>query len=77
MTSTLWFQVGSTGEDASRPTSDRSKRIADRYSEAWVRERFGAHGITYEISRWSRSDLYVELLPLLTSRRARLPTNRG
>ena len=46
--------------------------IGDRYSEELIRERFRAHGVPYEIARWSRSDLYVELLPLLTSRRARL-----
>jgi hypothetical protein len=44
----------------------------DRYSEEWVRERFRAHGVEYVVSPWTRSDLYVELLPLLTSRRARL-----
>ena len=37
-----------------------------------MRERFRTHGVTYEVSRWTKSDLYVELLPLLTSRRARL-----
>jgi hypothetical protein len=46
--------------------------IGDRYSEELIRERFRAYGVPYEIARWSRSDLYVELLPLLTSRRARL-----
>jgi hypothetical protein len=46
--------------------------IGDRYSEELIRERFRAHGVPYEVSRWTKSDLYVELLPLLTSRRARL-----
>jgi hypothetical protein len=44
----------------------------DRYSEELIRERFRSHGVDYVVSRWTRSDLYVELLPLLTSRRARL-----
>ncbi len=46
--------------------------FGDRYSEEWVRERFRAHGVEYVVSPWTRSELYVELLPLLTSRRARL-----
>ena len=51
--------------------------IGDRYSEEWVRERFRAHGITYELPSGRSADLYVELLPLLTSRRARLSTYRA
>ncbi len=46
--------------------------VGDRYSEEWVRERFRAHGIAYEVSPWTKSEIYGELLPLLTSRRARL-----
>jgi hypothetical protein len=44
----------------------------DRYSEEWVRERFRAHGVRYEVSRWTKSEIYGEVSPLLTSRRARL-----
>jgi hypothetical protein len=44
----------------------------DRYGEEWVRERFRSHGIAYTVSRWSKSELYGEVSPLLTSRRARL-----
>jgi hypothetical protein len=46
--------------------------IGDRYSEELVRELFRKHGVSYAVSHWTKSDLYVELLPLLTSRRARL-----
>ncbi len=46
--------------------------IGDRYSEEWVRERFRTHGIDYTVSRWTKSEIYGELLPLLASRRARL-----
>jgi hypothetical protein len=46
--------------------------VGDRYSEELIRERFRTHGVRYEVSHWTKSDLYVELLPLLTSRRARL-----
>lgn len=35
----------------------------DRYSGAWVRERFSTHGVTYEPSALSKSDLYRSLLP--------------
>jgi hypothetical protein len=46
--------------------------VGDRYSEELVRELFRKQGVSYEVSRWTKSDLFVELLPLLTSRRARL-----
>ena len=44
----------------------------DRYSEEFARELFRKHGVDYSVSPWSRSDLFVETLPMLTSRRARL-----
>lgn len=46
--------------------------IGDRYSEELVRELFRNQGVEYTVSKLTRSDLYVELLLLLTSRRARL-----
>lgn len=44
----------------------------DRYAGEWPREAFQEHGITYEPSEKSRSELYVDLLPLLNSGRADL-----
>jgi terminase large subunit-like protein len=56
-----------------------SYRIAevngDRYGGEWPRERFRAAGITYKPSERSRSEIYVELLPLLNSRRSVLLDN--
>lgn len=44
----------------------------DRYSQEWVVQAFGRHGIRYEHSEHDRSALYGNMLPLLTSARARL-----
>jgi hypothetical protein len=44
----------------------------DRYGGEWPRERFQVHGIRYEVSEKTKSDLYIELLPLLNSRRVEL-----
>jgi hypothetical protein len=44
----------------------------DRYGAAWVRDRFAAHGVTYEPSERSKSEIYRELLPILNSERCRL-----
>ena len=44
----------------------------DRYSEEFVREHFQTHGVHYTVSDRTKSDLYVEMLPLLTSGRAQL-----
>ena len=49
----------------------------DRYGGEWPRERFRAAGITYKPSERSRSEIYVELLPLLNSRRVYCSTIRG
>lgn len=42
----------------------------DKYAGEWVVEGFRKHGITYEHSEKTKSELYVEALPLLTARRA-------
>lgn len=42
----------------------------DRYAGEWPREQFRKHGINYDISERSRSDLYREMLPILNSGRA-------
>jgi hypothetical protein len=44
----------------------------DRYGGEWPRERFQVHGVRYEVSEKAKSDLYIELLPLLNSRRTEL-----
>ena len=50
--------------------------MGDRYSEELIRERFRKQGVEYTVSKLTRSDLFVELLPLLTSQRARLLDDR-
>jgi hypothetical protein len=55
----------------------RVREVAgDRYSEELVRELFRKQGVEYTVSKLTRSDLFVELLPLLTSQRARLLDDR-
>src|SRR5438552_18384452 len=44
----------------------------DRYGADWVRERFKEHGITYRPSNLTRSEIYLELLPLLNSSKLEL-----
>lgn len=44
----------------------------DRYGGEWPRERFRTHGIAYEPSDRTRSELYGELLPILNAGRAEL-----
>jgi hypothetical protein len=45
---------------------------SDRYAGGWPVEAFGAHGIRVEQSAKPKSDLYLDLLPLLNSRRIEL-----
>jgi len=40
----------------------------DRYGGEWPRDRFKAHGITYEMAAKPKSDLYRDLLPAINSR---------
>jgi hypothetical protein len=40
----------------------------DRYAGEWVREQFQRHGLTYLHSEQSKSELYLEALPLFTTR---------
>lgn len=44
----------------------------DAYAGEWPRERFRAHGIEYEKSELSKSQIYGEFLPVLNSQRCRL-----
>ena len=41
--------------------------IGDRYAGEWVAEAFRNKGIHYRPSEKSKSDIYVDLLPLLNS----------
>ena len=47
----------------------------DRYAGEWPREQFRKHGINYIPSDKSKSDLYVDSLPLINSRAADLLDN--
>ena len=44
----------------------------DKYAGEWPIERFQHHGITYEVAEKSKSQYYVEFLPLLMSGRVEL-----
>jgi hypothetical protein len=44
----------------------------DRYAGEWPRERFAAHGIGYQPSERTKSDLYRELLPAVNAQRVEL-----
>jgi hypothetical protein len=45
------------------------KITGDRYAGEWPREQFSKFGIRYEATTKSKSDMYVDLLPLINSRR--------
>lgn len=47
----------------------------DRYGGDWVASRFMAHGIQYQASERTKSDIYVESLPLLNAGRVQLLDN--
>lgn len=54
----------------------RCQRVhADKYAGDWPKERFSQHGIAYEAEARSKSELYVELLPLLNSVQVELLDN--
>lgn len=44
----------------------------DRYAGEWAREPFRKKGIKYKLSDRTRSELYLELLPLINSKRCEL-----
>jgi len=46
--------------------------VGDRYGGEWPREAFRRHGIAYEVADTARSDLYRDLLPLITSQQVAL-----
>ena len=39
----------------------------DRYGGEWPREQFRKHGVNYEPAKSSKSEIYVDLLPLINS----------
>jgi hypothetical protein len=49
-----------------------AKVIGDRYAGEWVREPFRRHGIEYQLSEASKSDIYRDALPLFNAGRAQL-----
>ena len=44
-----------------------TKVYGDRYGGEWPREQFRKHGVNYELSDKTKSDLYRDLLPLINS----------
>ena len=52
-----------------------SKVVGDHYAGEFPRELFRKNGLSYEPSKQTKSALYVDLLPLLNSRRIVLPRN--
>lgn len=48
----------------------------DRYGGEWPREQFQKQGITYHCSELNRSELYLELLPMITSEQVELLDNK-
>lgn len=47
----------------------------DRYAGEWPRERFSAHGITYQPAEKNKSEIYLAFLPMLNSGRVDLLDN--
>jgi hypothetical protein len=48
----------------------------DNYAGEWPKERFVVHGIQYRPSQKSRSEIYLEFLPMLNSQRTKLLDNK-
>lgn len=46
--------------------------VGDRYAGEWPREQFRKHGVAYEPSKRTKSEIYVDVLPLLNSARVEL-----
>lgn len=49
-----------------------SKVVGDRYGGEWPREQFRENGVGYEPADRTRSELYVDMLPLLNAKQAGL-----
>jgi hypothetical protein len=52
-----------------------TKVTGDHYAGEFPRELFRKHGIGYELSKPTKSELFRDLLPLLNSRKVMLPRN--
>jgi hypothetical protein len=52
------------------------KVTGDRYGGEWPRERFRVHGVEYQPSEKTKSDIYRELLPLLNSGKIEILDNK-
>lgn len=52
-----------------------SSLTGDKYGAEWVKEQFEKVGISYRPAEKTRSELYLELLPMLTSSRVELLDN--
>ncbi len=52
-----------------------SRVIGDRYAGEWPRERFRAHGIAYEVSEQTRSELYLNMLSAMNSNQMEMLDN--
>ena len=50
--------------------------IGDAYGGEFPREHLRKHGINYEVSTKNRSQLYLNLIPVLNSKQVELPDNR-
>jgi hypothetical protein len=50
-----------------------NKVVGDHYGGEFVKEPFRKHGISYEVAKHPKNDLYRDLLPLLNSSRITLP----
>ena len=68
-------QVAKECSEALKPYRIKSV-IGDNYGGEWAKEQFRKHGINYELSEKHRSQLYLDLIPALNSKRVELPDNR-
>jgi len=55
---------------------DISRVVGDRYAGSWPAERFSECGIGYEVSERSKSQIYVDALPLFNSGKVELLDHR-
>jgi len=53
-----------------------SSVVGDRYGGEWPREQFGKRGVEYVCAEKTRSELYLEMLPLFMSGQVELLDNR-
>ncbi len=53
-----------------------SETTGDHYAGEFPRELYAKRGVTYRVSEWTRSQIYLEFLPLVMSGRVRLLDNK-